>query len=167
VDQPRAIGEAIVDLRYLPFLWLAAAAVADAPGRRKTLGGLAIIVAIWTVDALVQAVAGTSPLFWGIDTIKQAISGHGMCPILETTRVDRLSGVLGPCNLKLGVVMASLSPFALHVAARRFGSAGGMVAAAAIGLVVLLAGARPAWPTFRLALAPSGSQLLRRERLLG
>ena len=167
IDQPRAIGEAIVDLRYLPFLWLAAAAVADASSRRTTLGGLAIIVAAWTVDALVQALAGTSPLFWGIDTLKQAISGHGMCPVAETARVDRLSGVLGPCNLKLGVVMASLSPFALHVAARRFGSAGWMVAAAAIGLVVLLAGARAAWLTFGLALVLSGWQLLGWKRLLG
>src|SRR3546814_8492085 len=29
VDQGRAIREALVDLRYLPFLWLAAAAVAN------------------------------------------------------------------------------------------------------------------------------------------
>src|SRR5690606_7109974 len=63
VDQARAIREAVVDLRYLPFLWLVAAAVADAPGRRTTFGGLAIIMAAWTLDALVQAVAGTSPLF--------------------------------------------------------------------------------------------------------
>src|SRR5690606_16349665 len=151
----------------LPCLWLAAAAVAEASSRRTTLGGLAIIVAAWTLDALVQAIAGTSPLFWGIDSLKQAISGHGMCPVAETARVDRLSGVLGPCNLKLGVVMASLSPFALHVAARRFGSAGWMVVAAAIGLVVLLAGARAAWLTFGLALVLSGWQLLGWKRLLG
>ncbi|MDQ2701710.1 MAG: O-antigen ligase family protein [Pseudomonadota bacterium] len=167
VDQGRAIREALVDLRYLPFLWLAAAAVADASGRRTTLGGIAVIVAVWTTDALVQALAGTSPLFWGLDTLKQAISGHGMCPVAETALVDRLSGVLGPCNLKLGVVMASLSPFALHAAARRFGSAGWMLAAAAVGLVVLLAGARAAWLTFGLALILSGWQLLGWKRLLG
>src|SRR3546814_20118688 len=46
VDQGRAIREALVDLRYLPFLWLAAAAVAEAQGRRTTLGGLAAIVAV-------------------------------------------------------------------------------------------------------------------------
>ena len=44
--------EALVDLRYLPFLWLVAAAVADNRGRRVTFSGLAIIVGVWTLDAL-------------------------------------------------------------------------------------------------------------------
>lgn len=167
VDHGRAFREALVDLRYLPFLWLVAAAVADARVRRITFAGLGIIAGAWTLDALVQALAGTSPLFWGIDSIKQAISGHGMCAVAETARVDRLSGVLGPCNLKLGVVLASLSPFALHAAARRFGSVGWMVAAAAVGVVVLLAGARAAWLTFGLVLVFSGWQLLGWKRLLG
>src|SRR5687768_13337308 len=78
MDRARALKEAAVDLRYLPFLWLAAAAVADARGRRITFGGLAIIVAVWTLDALLQALSGGiySPLFAGIDAIKQLISGH-------------------------------------------------------------------------------------------
>ena len=166
VDHGRAIREALVDLRYLPFLWLVAASVADARSRRITFVGLGVIIGAWTLDALVQAVVGTSPLFWGIDVVKHAISGHGMCPIGESAKVDRLSGVLGPCNLKLGVVIASLSPFALHVAARRFGSAGWLVAAAAVGIVVLLAGARAAWLTFGLVLVFSGWQLLGWKRLL-
>ncbi len=167
VDRARALREALLDLRYLPFLWLVATAVADARGRRTTFVGLGIIVGLWTLDALVQALAGTSPLFWGIDAIKQAISGHAMCPVQEVARVDRLSGVLGPCNLKLGIVVASLSPFALFAAAKRFGSAGWLVAAAAVGLVVLLAGARAAWLTFGLVLVFSGWQLLGWKRLLG
>jgi O-antigen ligase len=167
VDHGRAISEALVDLRYLPVLWLVAASVADARSRRITFGGLGIIVGIWTLDALVQALAGTSPLFWGIDAITHAISDHGMCPVAETALVDRLSGVLGPCNLKLGVVIASLSPFVLHAATKRFGSAGWMVAAAAVGLVVLLAGSRAAWLTYGLVLVFSGWQLLGWKRLLG
>ena len=118
LDRARALREAAVDLRYLPFLWLAAAAVGDPRGRRITFGGLGIIVGVWTVDALLQALSGTSPLFWAIDGIKQLISGHSMCTAAEVARLDRLSGVLGPCNLKLGVVLASLSPFALHLASR-------------------------------------------------
>lgn len=167
IDRARAFAQVAVDLVYLPFLWLVAAAVADDHSRRVTFGGLGVIVGVWTVDALLQALAGTSPLFWTIDAIKQAISGHPMCPVAETARVDRLSGVLGPCNLKLGVVVASLSPFALHAAARRFGSAGWLLAAAAVGLVVLLAGARAAWLTFGLVLVFSGWQLLGWKRLLG
>src|SRR6476619_6846360 len=76
IDRAHALHESLVDLRYLPFLWLVAAAVGDARGLRSTFGGLAIVVAVWTADALLQAVTGTSPLFWGIDAIKQAISGH-------------------------------------------------------------------------------------------
>ena len=113
IDHARALREAVVDLRYLPFLWLVAAAVADERGRRITFGGLAVIAGIWTLDALLQAAFGTSPLFWGLDALKQMISGHGMCDAAELAAVDRLGGVLGPCNLKLGIVLASLSPFAL------------------------------------------------------
>ena len=129
MDRTRALKEAAVDLRYLPFLWLVAAAVADVRGRRITFGGLAIIVGVWTLDALLQALSGGiySPMFSGIDAIKQLISGHAMCSAAEVALLDRLSGVLGPCNLKLGLVLASLSPFALEAAARRFGRMGWMV----------------------------------------
>ncbi len=167
VDHGRAFRESVVDLRYLPFLWLVAAAVGDARGRRITFGGIGIIVALWTVDALVQAVSGTSPLFAGMDAIKQAISGHGMCTEAETQLADRLGGVLGPCNLKLGVVLASLAPFALYAGARRFGAIGWLVAAAGLGLVILLAGARAAWLTFGLVLLLSGWHVLGWKRLLG
>jgi O-antigen ligase len=167
IDRAHAWNEALVDLRYLPFLWLVAASVANARGCRATFTGLAVIVAIWTLDALIQALAGTSPLFWGIDGIKQLISGHGMCPIGDGAHVDRLSGVLGPCNLKLGLLLASLSPFLLNAAARRMGNLGWCVAAAAIGLVILLAGARASWLTFALVLVFSGWRLLGARRLLG
>lgn len=167
VDQGRALRESLVDLRYLPFLWLAAAAVANEHGRRLTFNGLAAIVAVWTLDALAQVLSGTSPLFWGIDQLKQLLGGGPMCSAEDTAAVDRLSGILGPCNLKLGVVLASLSPFALFVAARRLGLVGWVVAAAAIGVVVLLAGARAAWLTFALVLVFSGWRLLGWKKLLG
>ncbi|MGH8078202.1 MAG: O-antigen ligase family protein [Lysobacter sp.] len=167
VDHTRALGESFKDLRYLPFLWLAASAVANEAGRRVTFGGLAIIVGVWTVDALLQAITGTSPLFFGIDSIKQAISGRGMCSAVETAAVDRLSGVLGPCNLKLGQVIASLSPFVLLAAGRRFGAIGWMVAAAVVGMVVVLGGSRASWITYALVLVLSGWRLLGWKRLLG
>ncbi len=167
VDQGRALRESLVDLRYLPFLWLAAAAVANEHGRRVTFSGLAIIMGVWALDALAQVMLGTSPLFWGIDQLKQLVSGRGMCSAEDTAAVDRLSGVLGPCNLKLGVVLASLSPFVLFAATRRFGVLGWILAAAAVGLVVLLAGARAAWVTFALVLLFSGWRLLGRRKLLG
>lgn len=167
VDAGRALREAAVDLRYLPFLWLAASAVANERGRRMTFGGLAIIVAIWTLDALAQAVSGTSPLFFSIDSIKQLISGHSMCSASQVAGVDRLSGVLGPCNLKLGIVLAGLSPFVLYVTARRMGITGWLIAAAAVGVVIVLAGSRASWITYLLVLLLSGWRLLGWKKLLG
>ena len=167
VDHGRAFRESLVDLRYLPFLWLVAAAVGNPRGRRITFVGIGVIAALWTIDALVQSVSGTSPLFAGMDAVKHAMSGHGMCTAAETQLADRLGGVLGPCNLKLGVVLASLAPFALHAASRRFGSVGWLFAAAALGLVVLLAGSRAAWLTFGLVLLLSGWHVLGWKKLLG
>jgi O-antigen ligase len=165
-DVSRAFYKVGTGLRYLPFLWLVAAAVANEKGRRTTFGGLAIIVTAWTVDALLQVVFGTSPLFWGLDQLKQLISGHGMCTAEDTLVLDRLSGFLGPCNLKLGVVLASLSPFALFALGKRFGMLGWVLASAAIGLVILLAGARAAWLTYGLVLVFSGWRLLGWKKLL-
>ncbi|MCD9030063.1 O-antigen ligase family protein [Luteimonas sp. BDR2-5] len=166
VDTGRALREALVDLRYLPFLWLVASAVADARGRRITLGGLAIIVGVWTLDGLVEVFFGTSPLFFGIDQLKQLISSRPMCSVEQLAAADRLGGVLGPCNLKLGVVLASLSPFALYAAGRRFGTTGWLVAGAAIGIVLLFAGSRASWLTYGLVLLFSGWRLLGWKKLL-
>lgn len=167
IDAPHAFYKTATGLRYLPFLWLAASAVADARGRRITFGGLALIVGAWTLDALLQVVIGTSPLFWGLDALKQAIQHRPMCSAAEVAAADRLGGVLGPCNLKLGIVVASLSPFVLHVAGRRFGSAGWIASAALVGLVVMLAGARASWLTYTLVLLFSGWRLLGWKKLAG
>lgn len=166
VDGGRALRESLVDLRYLPFLWLVAAAVADRRGRAITFGGLAVIVGIWTLDGLAEALLGTSPLFFGIDAAKLMISDRPMCSLEAVASVDRLSGILGPCNLKLGLVLASLSPFALYLVGRRFGLVGWVAVAAAIGVVVLLAGARASWLTFALVLVFSGWRLLGWKKML-
>jgi len=167
VDRARAFREVAADLRYLPFLWLAAAAVADPRGRRITFGGLAVIVGVWTVDALAQAVSGTSPLFAAMDAASLALRGYAICDAKDYLLLDRLGGVLGPCNLKLGVVLASLSPFLLVAAAQRFGRIGWLVAVALVGVIVLLAGSRASWITYGLVLLLSGWRLLGWKRLLG
>ncbi len=167
VDRARAFREVAVDLRYLPFLWLAAAAVADPRGRRITFGGLAVIVAVWTVDALAQAVSGISPMFAAMDAANVALRGKPLCDANDYLLLDRLGGALGPCNLKLGVVLASLSPFLLVVAGQRLGRAGWLTAAALVGVVVLLAGSRASWITYGLVLLLSGWRLLGWKRLLG
>lgn len=166
LDRGRALQEAVIDLRYLPFLWVVASAVASAEGRRRTFGGLAIIVMVWTADALLEAVVGTSPLFWSLDQAKLAISGHGMCTAEAVAAADRLGGILGPCNLKLGIVLASLSPFALDAAQRRAGRTGWLAMAVALGVVIMLAGSRASWLTYALVLAWTGWRLLGWKRLL-
>jgi O-antigen ligase len=165
LDGSRAWREALVDLRYLPFLWLVAAAVGDARGRRMVFVGIGVIVGVWTLDALIQTATGTSPLFAAMDAAKLAISGRRLCDAQDYALLDRLGGVLGPCNLKLGVVLAALAPFALHAASSRFGRAGWLLAAVAVGTVILLAGSRASWISFGLVLLWSGWQLLGRKRL--
>lgn len=167
IDRALAFGEVATDLRYLPFLWLAASAVADARGRRITFVGIAVIVAVWTLDALIQAVSGGSPLFSGLDAAKLVISGHRFCNANDYALLDRLSGVLGPCNLKLGVIFASLSPFALYAAGRKFGQLGWLLAAILVGCVIVLAGSRASWITYALVLLLSGWRLLGWKRLFG
>lgn len=142
----RSLREALIDLRYLPFLWMCAMAVADATGRRRVLVGLAVIVAFWTLDGLCQAATGVS------------LGG----PVTE----DRLSGIFGSDNLKLGLVLASLSPFAMGYAGERWRTAGWVLAAALIGLVIVLAGARAAWLSFALVLLWSGIVRFGRRRAL-
>jgi O-antigen ligase len=160
IDPGTAWRKAAAGLRYLPFMWLVAIAVATPQRRALTLGGLAVITGLWTVDALAQAIVGTSPLFWSMDQLKWAFSGHGLCAPEEMALVDRLSGVLGPCNLKFGQVLASLSPFLLFAASRRAGILGWSLVAAAVGVVLVLAGSRAAWLTYALVLVFSGWRLI-------
>lgn len=164
VDPWRSLEEVLIDLRYLPFLWLVAAAVASAEGWRTTFTGLGVITLIWTVDALIEAAVGTSPLFWMLDHARVAVTGHAMCTG-STVVADRLGGMLGPCNLKLGIVLASLSPFALELAWRRLGRLGWLLTALAIGLVILLAGSRASWITYALVMLWTGWRALGWKRL--
>ena len=160
IDPGTAWRKTAAGLRYLPFMWLVAIAVATPQRRALTLGGLAAITGLWTADALAQALLGSSPLFWSMDQLKWAVSGHGLCSPEEMALVDRLSGVLGPCNLKFGQVLASLSPFLLFAASRRAGILGWSLVAAAVGVVLVLAGSRAAWLTYALVLVFSGWRLI-------
>ena len=146
VNGRRALRESLVDLRYLPFLWLVAIAVATERGRRLTFAGISVIVLLWVVDGGVQAATGWS------------VGGYASA--------DRLSGVFGAENLKLGLVLASLAPFPLIAAGKRFGVVGWLLVATALGGVVLLAGARASWLTLGLVMAISGWQLFGAKRTL-
>ncbi len=99
---------------------------------------VAIMLGIWCIDALVQATSGFS------------LGGRSY--------TDRISGVFGNDNLKLGLVTATLAPIGLFVAQQfqpqwfspklKFF---GLIAVWLIfATVILLAGARASWVMFAL-----------------
>ncbi|MCG8275778.1 O-antigen ligase family protein [Stenotrophomonas sp. NLF4-10] len=156
----RALGKVAGGLRYLPFMWLVAMAVADDARRRVTFAGLAVIAGIWSLDALLQALFAASPLFWSLDQLKQLLSGHALCLPQDMIGSGRVNGVFGACNPKLGQVLASLSPFLLLLAGRCWGRIGWAVAAMFAGVAILLAGSRASWITYALVLLFTGWRLL-------
>jgi O-antigen ligase len=161
----QAVRKVLSDLLALPVLWLAAMAAANAEWRRCVFSGLGGIALVWTLDAWIAAMTGTSPLFWLLDQTQQAVLGAPLCRAQEVIAPGRLGGVFGPCHPRLGIVLASLSPFALALARQRWGRPGWGLVALAMGGVILLAGARAAWLTFALVLLWSGRQALGRGGL--
>ncbi|MFC4726672.1 O-antigen ligase family protein [Coralloluteibacterium thermophilus] len=149
VDPRETLQNVVGHLIYLPGLWVAAMAVSDRRGRRITFTGIAVIAAVWTLDGLAQALTG-----WSLG---------GRLP----TEVDRINGIFGPDgNFKLGLVLASLSPFVLTAAASRFGTGGWLVAAAALFVVILLAGSRASWLSYALVVLVNGWVVLGLRRVL-
>jgi O-antigen ligase len=132
VDAARSGGNVAAYLRFAPF----GIYVCFAVRRESRLNALClatgIVVALWAVDAWVQAFTGYS------------LGGHA--------QAQRISGVFGAGNLKLGPALASLSPFALWAARRWLGRAGLIVAMLFLLGPILLAGSRAAWITYGVAL---------------
>lgn len=164
LEPGKAVGKALSALRYLPFMWLVAIAVATAQRRRHLFTGLAVLALLWSLDALLQAALGSSPLFWSLDQLRTALTGSPLCPASEVQAVGRFNGVFGECNPKLGQVLAVLSPFLLLVAGKR--RLLWCVLALLCGLAVLLAGARAAWLSYGLVLLLSGRAVLGRRGVL-
>jgi O-antigen ligase len=125
-DAWRVVGSG---LRFVPFL---VGAVLLLGGHERALARVrwltAIVVALWTLDALVQTATGWS------------LAGR-----LEE---DRISGVFGDENLKLGPALAVLSPVLLIDAVERYGRRAAVVAWLATLVAILLAGSRAGWVSF-------------------
>lgn len=154
VDPGKAWTEVIADLRFLPFAVFAIVALPDAAAMRRMLEGSALVIALWTADALLQILTGAS------------LGG--------AATADRLSGIFGADNLKLGPVLATLAPLLLWPCGRRFGVPATLALATLLLGVVMLAGARAAWISYTLVLlmliwrsAPSAAVALRNGALLG
>jgi O-antigen ligase len=112
-------------LRFLPFAAFVVYALRDAHAWRATTLATAVIVALWIIDAFVQMTTGYS------------LGG--------AAEAERLSGIFGAANLKLGPVLAVLSPFVLIEARDRFGWRGLAFAFVLLAVPILLAGSRAAW----------------------
>jgi O-antigen ligase len=96
----------------------------------RIVGGAAMLVVLWLLDAWVQILTGYS--------LGGAMSS------------ERLSGIFGAGNLKLGPVLAVLSPFVFVAAQERWGLRGLIVAFVFQLMPVLLAGSRAAWLMYGL-----------------
>ncbi|HEX6832553.1 MAG TPA: O-antigen ligase family protein, partial [Rudaea sp.] len=116
-----------VALRFLPFAAFAALALRNTSA---LIHAAAAVVALWLLDAWVQIFTGYS--FGG------------------PMEAERITGVFGAGNPKLGPVLAVLSPFVFAAARERWGRRG-LAAAFVFQLVpVLLAGSRAGWLMFAL-----------------
>ncbi|MGH8171743.1 MAG: O-antigen ligase family protein [Rhodanobacteraceae bacterium] len=117
-------------LRFLPFAVFVGWALRDAriwPTVRTAIGA---VVSLWILDAYVQMATGYS------------LGG--------AAEAERLSGIFGAGNLKLGPVLAALSPFVLLAARERFGWRGLAFAFVFLAMPILLAGSRAAWVMYAL-----------------
>lgn len=117
-------------LRFLPFVAFAVIALPSASSWARTMQAIAAVVALWLLDAWVQIVTGYS------------IGG--------AMEAERLSGIFGADNLKLGPVLAVLSPFVFCAASERWGARGLFVAFVFQLVPILLAGSRAAWLMYAL-----------------
>jgi O-antigen ligase len=107
--------------------------------------GIAVLIALWALDALTQACTGYS------------MGGY--------LHADRISGIFGNDNLKLGPTLAVVSPFLLLAAHRQLGRVGLATAWLLLLLAILLAGTRAGWLIFALVSLCMIWMLTRRVRL--
>jgi O-antigen ligase len=117
-------------VRFLPFAAFACLGLRDGAMWPRLLGAIAMVIVLWVLDAWVQIFTGYS--------LGGAMSS------------ERLSGIFGAGNLKLGPVLAVLSPFVFGAALARFGRRGLLVAFVFQLPPILLAGSRAGWLMFAL-----------------
>lgn len=130
---PERTGSTVATtLRFLPFALFVVWAMRDEAHWPRLVAVAGIVVALWALDAWMQAFTGFS------------LGGPA--------EKERISGIFGAGNLKLGQTLAALSPFALFAARARFGRRGLVVAMALLALPILLAGSRAAWLSYAIVL---------------
>lgn len=116
-------------LRFLPFALFASLGLRRSDMWPRIIAACAAITVLWLLDAWVQIFTGYS--------------------LAGAMSAERLSGIFGT-NLKLGPVLAVLSPFVFFVARERFRWRGLAVAFAFQLMPILIAGSRAGWLMFGL-----------------
>ena len=117
-------------LRFLPFALFACIGLRRADIWPRIVAACAAITVLWLLDAWVQIFTGYS--------------------IAGAMSEERLSGIFGAGNLKLGPVLAVMSPFVFIAARERFGWRGLAFAFVFQLMPILLAGSRAGWLMFGL-----------------
>lgn len=119
-------------LRYVPLGLYACFAIRREEKLDALYIAVAAVVALWAADAWVQALTGWS------------LGGHA--------EAERISGIFGATNLKLGPTLAVLSPFVLWSARRRWGMTGLLLAFLLLLGPVLMSGSRASWVCYALVI---------------
>jgi O-antigen ligase len=128
---PGKTGSTIASaLRFLPFALFSIWALRDATVWPAVTTAIAGVLVLWALDAYVQMGTGFS------------IGGPA--------EAERVSGIFGAGNLKLGPALSVLSPFVLTAARSRFGWKGLALAFVLLVPPILLAGSRAAWVSYAL-----------------
>jgi O-antigen ligase len=117
-------------LRFLPFAVFACLGLRRAETWPRIIAACAAIAVLWLLDAWVQIFTGYS--------------------LAGAMSAERLSGIFGAGNLKLGPVLAVVSPFVFVAARERFGWRGLALAFAFQLMPILMAGSRAAWLMYGL-----------------
>jgi O-antigen ligase len=117
-------------LRYIPLGLYACYALRGEQRLHGFYVAVAVVIAFWVLDAWMQMLTGWS------------LRGHA--------EPERISGLFGADDPKLGPTLAVLSPFALWVSRQRWGLRGLIVAFLLLLGPVMLSGSRAAWLCYGL-----------------
>ncbi len=132
VMPPRSWGTAATVPRFFPAVALLTLSLGAVPGmHRKLRWAVAWLIGAWVVDAMFQAATGYD------------IRGAG-------GSVDRVSGMFGDDNLKLGPVLAAVAAYPLDLVLRARGRRWAFVVWIGLAVTVLVAGTRAGWLSFGL-----------------
>jgi O-antigen ligase len=117
-------------LRYAPLGLYACFAIRRQDKLEALYLAVAVALAFWTLDAWMQILSGWS------------LAGHA--------EPERITGIFGASNPKLGPSLSVLAPFALWAAQRRWGIKGVLLAFLFLLGPVLMSGSRAAWLCYAL-----------------